>query len=91
MSDQRQIPTMSQHIFTQGLSVEAVSVYLLCCSLAHAGTPLSTRNLMHVWNSTEDALHASLNTLEARNIVSKILSDGQQNHVYRINDAPHWK
>lgn len=91
MSNKDHVPTMSQNIFKQGLSVEAVSVYLLCCSLAQAGTPLSTRHLMQVWNSTEEALHASLNILEKRNIVSKIISDRQQSHVYRINEEHHWR
>jgi len=82
---------MNQKIFQMGLSTETVSLYLLCCGLADAGATLSTKNLLDVWNASPEAMNASFLELEERGIVSKIISDGKTNHIYKLADGHDWK
>jgi hypothetical protein len=82
---------MNQKIFQMGLSTETVSLYLLCCGLADSGATLSTKNLLEIWNSSPETMHASFVELEDRGIVLKIISDGKDNHIYRLTDEHNWK
>jgi len=82
---------MNQKIFNMGLSVETVSVYLICCSLADADTTISTKKLSEMWNSTRASLLESLKNLETRNILRRIISDRTGNNVYKLSDAKNWK
>lgn len=84
-------PTMSRKIFTMALSVETVSVYLLCCSLADSDTVISTKNLLEIWNSTREALLEGLKNLEKNNIILGIISDQEKNTVYKLTDNTTWK
>jgi hypothetical protein len=84
-------PTMSQMIFKMGLPVETVSVYLLCCSLADAGKPITTTNLLEIWNGTKEILNEGLSSLEEKNIVMRIISDRQEKNVYRLSAVCEWK
>ena len=83
--------SMDQKIFNIGLSVETVSLYLLCCGLADAGSAISKKNILEIWNSSEEDLRDSLHTLEEKNILLKILSDGKENDVYKLVDIKQWK
>jgi hypothetical protein len=83
--------TMNQMIFKIGLPVETVSVYLLCCSLADAGKQITTGNLIEIWNGTKAALHESLGNLEARSIITRIISDGHEKNVYKLSAVCEWK
>lgn len=91
MNSQNQISAMNQKIFNMGLSVETVSVYLICCSLADADTTISTKKLSEMWNSTRASLLESLKNLETRNILRRIISDRAGNNVYKLSDAKNWK
>jgi len=73
-----------------GFSVETVSVYLLCCSLADSDTRISVKNLLGVWNATEDDLNKGLNTLEDRNILIRTVSDQEGNVFYRLAEFEDW-
>jgi hypothetical protein len=84
-------PTMSQMIFKMGLPVETVSVYLLCCGLEDAGKPITTANLLEIWNGTKQALNESLDNLEARNVIKRIISDGREKSVFRLAASCEWK
>lgn len=84
-------PAMNQKIFEIGLSVETVSLYLLCCSLVDADTVISTSNLLEMWNSTKDALFEALKNLEKRNILQKIITDQGKNNVYKLIEVKKWK
>ncbi|MGD8891614.1 MAG: hypothetical protein PVF94_01180, partial [Desulfobacterales bacterium] len=75
MNSQNQTPSMNQKIFKMGLSVETVSVYLMCCSLADTDTTISTKKLFEIWNSTRASLFEGLKDLETRNILRRIISD----------------
>lgn len=82
---------MNQEIFRLGLSVETISVYLLCCGFSDNGAVISTRNLLGVWNSTNEALFHGLKELEKRNILLKIISGGEDKSVYKLTENKSWK
>lgn len=91
MNSQNQTPSMNQNIFDLGLSVETVSAYLLCCSMADAGTVISTKNLSEMWNSSRESLFEGLQDLETRDILRRIISDRAGNNVYKLSDVKDWK
>lgn len=84
-------PTMNQAIFNIGLSVETISVYLLVCGLTDAGRSVTSKNIEEVWNGTKAALGQGLQELEDKHIISRILSDGEENTAYRVMDTQRWK
>jgi hypothetical protein len=91
MDSQNQTPAMNQEIFNLDLSVETVSVYLICCNLSDNNTVISTKNLSSMWNGTEALLFESLKDLEERNILRKIISDGEEKNIYQLTDIKDWK
>ena len=91
MNSQNQTPAMNQQIFKLGLSVETVSVYLICCSLADTDTTISTKKLSEMWNSTRASLLEGLKDLETRNILRRIISDRAGNNVYKLLDVKNWQ
>lgn len=82
---------MNQKVFEMGLNIEATSLYLLCAGFVDAGTPLTRKNLLEVWNSTEEIFDQSAAILENRNVLKKIVSDQEGNEAYRIIDHQRWK
>lgn len=84
-------PAMDQAIFHLGLPVETISVYLLACGLADVGKPVTTRNLIEIWNGTADGLDQGLRELEQRNIIARVLSDGEDRAAYKVNEVHRWK
>ena len=84
-------PAMNQAIFNSGLSVETISVYLLICGLSDAGRSATFKNLTEVWNGSVETLEQGLQVLEDRRIISRILSDGDENHVFKVMEFQHWK
>ena len=91
MHSQNQTPAMNQEIFNLGLSVETVSVYLICCNLSDNNTVISTKNLSSMWNGTEMLLIKGLKDLEERNILRKIISDREEKNIYQLSDVKDWK
>ena len=91
MDSQNQTSAMNQKIFKLGLSVETVSVYLMCCSLADTDTTISTKKLSEMWNSTQTSLLEGLKNLETRNILRRIISDRAGNTVYKLSDVKNWQ
>jgi hypothetical protein len=91
MDSQKQTPVMNQKIFTLDLSVETISVYLMCCNLRDNDTPISTKNLFSIWNGEEALLFEGLKDLEERNILRKIISDKEENNIYQLSHVEKWK
>jgi hypothetical protein len=60
---------MDQRIFKMGLSVEAVSLYILLDSLSEAGTPLNRRACRTVWNAGPEELDRAASELLRRGIM----------------------
>jgi uncharacterized membrane protein len=87
----RSEPTMNQAIFRIGLSVETISVYILCCGFKDDGVAISDKNLLGVWNGTKEALFESIKKLEKRNILLKIISGGEDKNIYKLTDNKSWK
>ena len=83
--------SMDQKIFNIGLPMEPVSLYLLCCGLADAGSTISKKNILKIWNSSEEILKDCLRTLEEKNILLRILSDGNEYDVYKLTDVEQWR
>ncbi len=81
-------PSMSQKIFSMDLSVEAVSLYLLCCAVADTGSGITKETLAEKWNSSRAALERELRRLEEKNILGR---DGTENNaIYQILDVKKW-
>ncbi len=91
MSSQNQTPAMNQKIFKLGLSVETVSIYLMCCSLADTDETISTKKLSEMWNSARASLLEGLEDLETRDILRRIISDRAGNNVYKLSDVKNWQ
>lgn len=91
MDSQNHTPAMNQEIFNLDLSVETVSVYLICCNLSDNNTAISTKNLSSMWNGTEALLIEGMKDLEERNILRKIISDGEEQNIYQLTDIKDWK
>ncbi len=81
---------MNQRIFHVNLSTEAISAYLLCCGLADEGKTISIKNLISIWNSTKPGLISSLETLEDKKIIRKVITDLEENAVYELTDVHAW-
>ena len=83
--------TMDQKIFNIGLPMETVSLYLLCCGLADAGSTITKKNILKIWNGSEEELRDCVRTLEEKNILLRILSDGKKHDVYKLTDIEQWR
>ena len=84
-------PTMRQKIFSMGLDVEAVSLYLLCCAVADAGAPITRATLTEKWNGTPSSLQRELEQLEDRNILCSDTASPENDRVYRFVDEKQWR
>ncbi len=78
---------MEQKIFELGLSVEVVSVYLLCIGLAESDIELKFSNMISVWSGSEEELIAGLVELEKLKIIEK----NSENNVTQLFNAAIWK
>ncbi len=83
--------SMDQRIFKIGLPVETISVYLLCCGFTDTGKAITGETLAEVWNGTSEELAEGLRTLEEKNIIIRIISDGREHSVFKLTDVGHWK
>jgi hypothetical protein len=63
---------MDRRIFELGLSVEAVSLYLIMADLEHSGVPLTREPIEARWTGTPEKLEQSLKELEFQNVVAGV-------------------
>lgn len=91
MESDHKTPSRDQRIFDLKLSKETISLYLLCCGIKDAGVTLTTKNILERWNSSEEVFQKAMKELEDRNIISRILSDGDKNDVLQIKDVHGWR
>jgi hypothetical protein len=84
--------TMRRKIFETDLSVETISLYLLCLGLHDQGERLSKKNFLRIWNGSRDEFMESLDVLFKKNILKEILSDikDEDSAVYTLSDADQW-
>jgi hypothetical protein len=91
METNEQGPSMNQRIFELGLPTETISLYLLCCGIKDAGLTISTKNILERWNGSKQDFSTCARDLENRNIVERILSDGDGHEVFRLKDVHGWR
>lgn len=84
-------PAMNQKIFSMGLGVETVSLYLLCCAVADAGAAIQRTTLLEKWNGSPISLDQELSRLEDRNILSKDVTESKEDLVYHVVDERKWR
>ncbi|MBT8762801.1 hypothetical protein KFV02_02515 [Desulfohalobiaceae bacterium Ax17] len=75
---------MDNKIFELGLSVEAISLYLLLDALIAAETPLNMANVHSRWNATEEMLSKSIAELQMNDIIQ---INGQE---FVLNPVSNW-
>ncbi|CAO0820975.1 conserved hypothetical protein [Desulfarculales bacterium] len=61
---------MEQRIFETGLSVPAISLYLLLIALSDGGAPLTRANVLNFWNAPKGQLDQAFAELVVRRIAS---------------------
>jgi hypothetical protein len=91
MESDNQTPSRVQRIFELKLPTETISLYLLCCGIKDAGLSMTTKNILERWNGTEELFQKAIKELEDRNIISRILSGGDNNDVFQIKDVHGWR
>jgi hypothetical protein len=84
-------PAMNQKIFSMGLGVEAVSLYLLCCAVADAGAAIQRTTLLEKWNGSPISLDQELARLENRNILCRDATKSKGDPVYQMVDERKWR
>lgn len=82
---------MNQKIFTLNLSVEAVSLYLLCCAVADSGAAITTSTLQDKWNGSPAALERELDNLEKRRIVRRDEASAPEAATYLLMADKYWQ
>ena len=91
MQSGHQTPSRDQKIFDLNLPTETISLYLLFCGIKDAGISLTTKNILERWNGSEEFFQKVMKELEDRNIISRILSDGNKNDAFQIKDVHGWR
>jgi len=81
---------MDQRIFSLNLSVEATSAYILICTLAESGTPVTIESAGSFWNDTPEALARALDELSHHHIIYERL-DSRQIRQYALNPPDLWE
>jgi len=81
---------MDQRIFALNLSVEATSAYILICTLAESGTPVTIESAETFWNDTSEALVKALDELQYYSIIYEEL-DANQVRLYHLNPSNLWR
>jgi hypothetical protein len=91
MESDQQMPSRNQRIFDLKLPTETISLYLLCCGIKDSGITLTTKNILERWNGSEEVFYQAMEELEDRNIISRILSNGNKNDAFQIKDVHNWR
>jgi hypothetical protein len=63
---------MDKRIFELGLSVEAISLYLIMADLEHSAVPLTWEPIEARWTGTREKLEQSLKELEFQNVIAAV-------------------
>ncbi|MFP3870591.1 MAG: hypothetical protein ACLFVT_06905 [Syntrophobacteria bacterium] len=81
---------MSQKIFRMNLSVEATSAYILICTLAEGGAPVTIESVESFWNGSAEALAGALDELDRHRVIYEAL-DANQLRQYFLNPPEVWE
>ena len=83
-------PPMDTQIFNQGLSVLAVSAYILIAALQAEGLRPEDEAVSARWNAADAELDQALAELLALNIVERHPGPGGRSAVWLVNPASLW-
>lgn len=81
---------MDRKIFSMNLSVEATSAYILICTLAESGAPITIESAGSFWNDSPEALTRALEELNHRRVIYQEL-DAKQRRQYILNSSDLWE
>ncbi|MGD8370813.1 MAG: hypothetical protein PVF76_03295 [Syntrophobacterales bacterium] len=81
---------MDRKIFSLNLSVEATSAYILICTLADSGTPVTIESAETFWNDSPEALTRAIEELNRHHIIYEQL-DANKIRQYFVNPSDLWK
>ena len=81
---------MDRKIFKMKLSVEATSAYILICTLAESGTPVTIESAGSFWNDSPEALTRALTELSRHGVIYEVL-DAKQIRQYFVNPPDLWE
>jgi hypothetical protein len=73
---------MDRKIFEMNLSVEATSAYILICTLAESGTPVTIESAASFWNDSHEALTRALEELDRRRVIYQELDSNQMRQYF---------
>jgi len=82
---------IDREIFNTGLSVETISLYLLCCGLIHAGAAPTLEMLRSRWNDSDESLQGCLNELVERKILRRTSMGATGEDEFRPVESAHWR
>ena len=81
---------MDRKIFEMNLSVEATSAYILICTLAESGAPVTIESAASFWNDSPEALTKALAELDRCSVIYQEL-DSNQMRQYIPNPSNLWE
>ena len=81
---------MDRKIFSLNLSVEATSAYILICTLADSGAPVTIESAETFWNDSPEALTRAIEELNRHQIIYEQL-DANKMQQYFVNPSDLWK
>lgn len=81
---------MDTKIFNQGLSVEAVSLYILICAIRTEGRAALRSAILERWNSSEDDLNRALGELKDYNVICLDPHSGELDPAWLVNPFQKW-
>ena len=81
---------MDTQIFTQGLSVEAISAYIIVTALVSEGVRPLLELIQSRWNAPAEGLSIALAELEALNIIERLPAMGSEAPMCIVNPASLW-
>ncbi|MDR1872906.1 MAG: hypothetical protein LBS60_13480 [Deltaproteobacteria bacterium] len=90
MAEDLQFPVMDTQIFNLGLSVEAISAYILLCSLVGDGKKPDWPILRAAWVGEPAALEPAIRALLLFNVIDLISEAGGEERFWP-NPAPFWR
>lgn len=90
MSPPPQQPAMRQRIFSLGLGVETVSLYLLCCAVADTGAAITEARLLDKWNGDRTSLKRELQRLTTHDIIRRRDLSAKEEAEYCLRHERHW-
>ncbi|MGQ9484010.1 MAG: hypothetical protein ACUVSA_03225 [Desulfosoma sp.] len=80
---------MDRSVFDLGLSVHAVSLYILICALADEGQDPSLETVRRQWTASEDALWTAAKELESRKVL-RIELESESSGRFWVQPSRQW-